>query len=295
MTLLILFLLWIQPIFGENLQPPIELREPCPPFITGDAFRAHCDFVFDETNHQLNVEEIPERSTIFVGPYVLSDFFQRYHKDIPVQYILVTHNTDYEAPGPFAKYLEDEKLIAWFAQNVEIVVHPKLIPIPIGLGNRYTFHGDLSIIKNMMEAPEVLSREIFAYLPLQMTNRPERSYVLSLFQHQKYITHIYWKDYSDYLSDLQHAKFVFVARGGGLDCHRTWEALYLGAIPILKNSASDQMYNDLPVLIVNEWNDIDEELLLQSYKKIKERPKNLYKLNIQYWLDLIEKTKKSEI
>ena len=35
---------------------------------------------------------------------------------------------------------------------------------------------------------------------------------------------------------LQHAHFAFVASpsGNGLDCHRTWEALLLRSIPIVK-------------------------------------------------------------
>jgi hypothetical protein len=278
--------------FSQEILRNPALRIPCPPFITGDAFRAHCDFVFDETNDRLNPEQIPDLSTIFVGPYVLADFFKYYHPRIQGRYILVTHNTDNEAPGPFARYLEDENLIAWFSQNVEKVSHPKLFPIPIGLGNRYTPHADLSLVDKMAKLPEPESREIFAYLLQARTNRDERNYVCSLFRKKKYVTHISsWRNFDQYLNDLKHAKFSFVVRGAGIDCHRTWEALYMGAIPILKSSTSDEMYENLPVLIVKEWTDINETFLSEAYKKIKSQPQNLYKLNIQYWLDLIDQTK----
>ena len=55
--------------------------------------------------------------------------------------------------------------------------------------------------------------------------------------------------------------FVICPHGGGLDCHRNWEALCLGCIPIVKTSKIDKLYDNLPVLIVNDWNLIDKNLL----------------------------------
>ena len=55
--------------------------------------------------------------------------------------------------------------------------------------------------------------------------------------------------------------FVICPHGCGLDCHRNWEALCLGCIPIVKTSHIDNLYKDLPVLIVNDWNNIDKNLL----------------------------------
>eukprot|EP00581_Thalassiosira_minuscula_P011257 CAMPEP_0183725922 /NCGR_PEP_ID=MMETSP0737-20130205/21903_1 /TAXON_ID=385413 /ORGANISM="Thalassiosira miniscula, Strain CCMP1093" /LENGTH=356 /DNA_ID=CAMNT_0025957093 /DNA_START=32 /DNA_END=1099 /DNA_ORIENTATION=- len=56
-------------------------------------------------------------------------------------------------------------------------------------------------------------------------------------------------------------KFMLSPRGVGLDCYRTWEALYLGMIPVVKTSTLDSMYQGLPVLIVDEWSDLTPELL----------------------------------
>ena len=39
--------------------------------------------------------------------------------------------------------------------------------------------------------------------------------------------------------------FVICPHGGGLDCHRNWEALCLGCIPIVKTSKIDNLYKDL--------------------------------------------------
>jgi hypothetical protein len=49
--------------------------------------------------------------------------------------------------------------------------------------------------------------------------------------------------------------FVISPHGNGLDCHRTWEALCLGCIVIVKKSPIDTLYTDLPVLIIDNWSD----------------------------------------
>jgi hypothetical protein len=69
-----------------------------------------------------------------------------------------------------------------------------------------------------------------------------------------------------YLWNVVHAKFVVSPHGNGLDCHRTWEALYLGVIPIVKTSSLDQLYEDLPVLIVDDWSDVTREFLETKWK-----------------------------
>ena len=42
-------------------------------------------------------------------------------------------------------------------------------------------------------------------------------------------------------------------QGNGLDCHRTWEALILKTIPIVRTSSLDPLYEGLPVVVVHEW------------------------------------------
>ena len=54
------------------------------------------------------------------------------------------------------------------------------------------------------------------------------------------------------------SKYTFVVSpfGHGFDCIRTFEALCLGCIVIMKKSFLDIIYQDLPVLLVDEWSDI---------------------------------------
>ena len=52
---------------------------------------------------------------------------------------------------------------------------------------------------------------------------------------------------------LSKYKFILSPPGAGIDCHRTWEALYCGTIPIVISSSINELYEDLPVLTVSSW------------------------------------------
>ena len=90
-------------------------------------------------------------------------------------------------------------------------------------------------------------------------------------------------------------KYAFVVSpfGNGLDCHRTWEALALGCIPIIMTSGLDSLYDDLPVLIVKDWSDVTEEMLMKVVNEFKgKHEKGLFnydKITLKYWVDKIRK------
>ena len=90
----------------------------------------------------------------------------------------------------------------------------------------------------------------------------------------------YWKECSKYT-------FVLSPHGNGLDCIRTWEALCLGCIVIVKKSAIDNLYDDLPVVIVNEWNEVNEQFLQKIILSFSEKKFNLNKLTMNYWIEKI--------
>jgi hypothetical protein len=55
--------------------------------------------------------------------------------------------------------------------------------------------------------------------------------------------------------------FVLSPEGVGMDCHRTWEALMLGCIPIVRRSPICELFGELPVLIVEDWADVRRDVL----------------------------------
>jgi hypothetical protein len=63
-----------------------------------------------------------------------------------------------------------------------------------------------------------------------------------------------------YLRNLQY-KYWLSPRGMGIDCHRTWEALYLNRVPIIPDSILRPLYEHLPVVIVEDYSQLTPLLL----------------------------------
>ena len=50
----------------------------------------------------------------------------------------------------------------------------------------------------------------------------------------------------------------------------------------------DIVFEDLPVLMVNNWSDITEELLNQTIADFSNKTFNYDKLRLKYWVDLFK-------
>jgi hypothetical protein len=87
--------------------------------------------------------------------------------------------------------------------------------------------------------------------------------------------------------------FWLSPRGGGIDCHRTWEALYLDIIPIVWNNSLNVLYENLPVVIINDYEELNEKFLYDKLNEIskkklsKEKVYQYEKLRNAYWRRLI--------
>lgn len=82
--------------------------------------------------------------------------------------------------------------------------------------------------------------------------------------------------------------FWLSPRGNGLDCHRTWEALYLNRIPIVWNDTLVSLYENLPVLIINSHHELNVSFLQKKLKEITSKKDYQYeKLRHAYWRRLI--------
>jgi len=269
-----------------------SVRGPSEPFITGDTFRAYANHVFDETTNEFSPKDVKSGDIIFVRTHKinLERFFTEYHSKIDFPYILITHNSDESAPGSFSYFLDDPKLLAWFSENIIDSNHPKLYPLPIGIANRRWPHGDPSMFTKALSFAKNQNRPILCYLNIIIDTYPEeRDLVWNLFSDKPWCFVSKPTEPSYYLKDLCNSQFVLSPRGNGLDCHRTWEALLMGAIPIVRTSSLDPLFEDLPVLIIEDWHMITESYLKEKYIEIKSKSNNQEKLFFKYWLESIQR------
>ena len=235
------------------------------PFISGDTFRAFADFVFDETR-QDNLESVKYGDSVFVKADMFPQFFSRPYESIKNPFVLITHNSDFPAPSYFRKRLEDKKIIAWYASNPDIRQHSKLFPIPIGLANTRWPSGNLIKLMYAFQNHRKpwANRTTFLYANFNVnTNREQRQAALDQVAKLKSIQTVSKPvSFENYLENVGNTKFVLSPPGNGLDCHRTWEALLLGAVPIVLSSGLDPLFNEIPAVIVDSWANLTENFVI---------------------------------
>jgi len=242
--------------------------------------------------------------SIYIHTTALDRFVKEYLPNIKYKFFLLTGDSDRPVPGdePYKEIINHPLLIIWFSQNCTNPIG-KLQQIPIGID----YH---SLEKESMkwgekQTPKTQERTLFSCV----TTKPKLNKCYANY-HLNMENKRYTYDRRDALNQVPKElvfyeptevtrteswknmvkyKYTISPLGNGLDCHRTWEAIALGCIPIVRTSPLDSLYDGLPVLIVNKWSDITQQLL----DNFKPSYKNMEKIKIKYWINKIKKNKYS--
>jgi len=225
---------------------------------------------------------------------------------IKVPFVLVTGDCDLTMPDDLftrenlALFLAEPKLLAWFSQNLVTTHSPKLHRIPIGMdyhtlaehknhpwGPQQSPIDQEQILIAVRDRAMSKERQPIAYANFQfsMTTRYAEDRRTALAQLPPALIHYESMPVSRFITWAHQSKFELVIspHGGGLDCHRTWEALALGCYPIVKSSPLDPLFEKLPVLIVKEWSDVTQERLFAFLREDKNIQKE--QLTLKWWTD----------
>jgi hypothetical protein len=149
--------------------------------------------------------------------------------------ILITHNADRGATAALWASKPD-CVRHWFAQNAA-VVHPGLTPIPIGLERPSASGGRTRPEAFQRAVLQAASTQNLTYLShSDRTNRWERMPIRWSLSWRDWVTARGGRmPFEEYLQEMARHRSVISPPGNGLDCHRTWEALYLGVIPLVRD------------------------------------------------------------
>jgi hypothetical protein len=91
---------------------------------------------------------------------------------------------------------------------------------------------------------------------------------------------------SEYFKSLPQYKFVISPEGNGIDCHRHYEALMAGCIPIVEDSELiRKKYGNVPFLYTRDYSEINESYLSQKYEEMLKTQWDFAKLYIGYWTE----------
>lgn len=91
-----------------------------------------------------------------------------------------------------------------------------------------------------------------------------------------------------YYRRVSQHRFTISPEGGGADCHRTWEALYLKSVPIVQRSPEMEHFSDLPILFTDDYSELTPNYLEEQYARMLATEYNIEKLYLSYWRLKIE-------
>lgn len=98
-------------------------------------------------------------------------------------------------------------------------------------------------------------------------------------------------DPSQYFSKLPHYKFVISPEGNGIDCHRHYEALMAGCIPIVEhNDEIKEKYGNVPILYTTDYSEITPEYLERKYEEMIDNEYDYSRLFLDYYDEDTKKT-----
>lgn len=285
-------------IFRLKMRLTGEMRPSSYPYITGDSFRALADHLYDET-YKLSPESVQRGDIVFVSNPLMREYLETAHPRILNPYVLIQHNGDLPVDESITNLL-DKKIVRFYAQNVAHA-HDTVVPIPIGIENRhYHVNGVIPMYERFRKAlealPPIRQNRIFFKFSID-TNPEERGPARAFFLSQPLMDTI-----PIHLSSKMHArilmtyKFVASPRGNSIESSRTWEALYLKTVPIVKDYPAMVSFAaaGLPLWVIRDWKELEgltPEDLARKYDTLIENA-SWDPLHMNYWIGRIRADQK---
>ncbi len=254
-------------------------------FITGNQFKTLANHVFDEDTLNDCFDCNKKYDVVFLKTDYITNFKRQILPTINYKFKLITHNSDYASPFSHLDLLEHPNLIMWYGMNANLA-HPKFQPIPIGIANEKYEHGNKIILQNIIDLNNTKNNLIYCNFNLSTTSF--RYEIYNKLKHYNFIDFDMLKkhSFSDYLNILSTYKYAISPRGNSIDCHRIWECIYLGVIPICEKAFALDFFKDLPILFVDNYEKLNKSLLEDEYSKLL--CKNKEKAYFDYYKKLIK-------
>lgn len=234
---------------------------------------------------------------------------------VRARFVLATADSDSSVPSELPELarpiLASPQVIRWFAQNHDGAAPERMAPLPIGIDfhsvSEQPIWGESVASPSQQEAaleairdalpplerriPGVYidfawSKPIRHYPAPAAARLPEsrRAIVKTLRRQEAVICQEaplprgeMWRRRGQYAA-------VLSPHGGGLDCHRTWEALALGHLVVVPSSSLDPLFEGLRVAPVTRWSDVTAGNLVRWLSAPTIGPASSGPLTSRYWL-----------
>jgi hypothetical protein len=217
-------------------------------------------------------------------------------------FVLLTTDGDTTVPSEVrpetvARILASPWLRGWFTQNCDAMDHPMIRPFPIGLDlhKPRPFGSPRKTAEELrrlaFSAKPAAERPLSVYSDVTVSvASPDRHAAWKLLpgvphirsQRLRVTQRTTWRRYAQ-------SRFVLSLKGNGYDCHRTWEALYLGAIVIALRSELDPLYEGLPVVLIDSLEELLDARNLEKWSEqalpLADRDAVWQRLDAHRWIE----------
>jgi hypothetical protein len=266
----------------ESYLVPRELgkRSETSPYLSCDSYCLKCDFQvprgISETEFLTSLFKISSQKSIFIpGRFVgiASQYFERIRPSFET--IIVGDDDNTQSVESLERLAIYSKRV--FSVNL-ISQSDKIKSIPLGIESpSYRSGGRL---RNFSKSPsiDIENRPLnFLIAWNNETNISKRLLALKEFEKSK-STRIVRKRIPAQVVHKLMRKTLFVPcpAGNGLDTHRIWESLYLGAIPLVLREDAFCGVEQWPILVIDDWEDVTslsrlelENLYMQNVIPVK--------------------------
>lgn len=246
-----------------ELELALRQRASSFPYISGDTFRSYCDVVVDETG--VSTYDWVQGQFVFCATkyseLVVQLASETHSPTLTKSMTLIIHNGD---TLPAREVFE--VLVALFKTVYSVNTTHELealgvLPLPIGLENlhwnnngvlkSYPLQSDVKILSDIQSRPHLIMSSFNS-----RTNPKVREPLQELVAGSSLPIKLIQGSNKAYVEALRNSIFVISPQGNGFDCHRTWEAFYSGAIPVVtEGTLSPSLTDQLPILVVPTWGD----------------------------------------
>ena len=231
------------------------------PLISGDTYASLCDYQFDHELSLTDLKKDAQSIKLFLPAYLKDQFLSKLNSsdsDFSSD-VLIIHNYDNIPSNAemsvISKRFKDVYSVNWLGDKAIAS------PIPIGLENWSLLRNGvprdfLELINRGLLSTSKRSIRILSSFSIG-TNSIERNKAIEFSKSNSDVFQMpSFASPKKYREMLANSAFVLSPPGNGADCHRTWEAIYLGAIPIVLKKYWPFSHVDLPVLVVEDWSEI---------------------------------------
>ncbi|MBU3575927.1 tetratricopeptide repeat protein [Polynucleobacter sp. UK-Mo-2m-Kol15] len=252
--------------------------------------------------------------SIYICTDALLNFSINYLPKITETFTLLSGDSDIRVDSSMLNVpqiksiLSHPKLRQWYAQNLD-VDHAKIQPLPIGM-DYHTMHekpnfcgpGIQSALSQEQDLLEVINtsknfkeRKFLGYCNWSNSiNNHDRALCIERIQKELcYFEHASIPRIETWKNQANHM-FVISPEGIGMDCHRTWEALLLGCVPVVKKN-NHNLFKNLPVWEVNDWSEFNATNILEKIQYFCELEFDYSALFLSYWSSLSGSSSKFDL